>query len=102
MIRSSTVVSASCLAVIASALSGCAAVPRVLSLLHLRSSTPALAVRPVETASLKRPQVTLDDRLYGDAKAAIEVRDYSRALDLLQFAKQQNPKDGRILNALGV
>jgi hypothetical protein len=42
------------------------------------------------------------DGFYGDAVAAIDRRDYGRALDLLQLARQHKADDVRVLNALGV
>lgn len=41
------------------------------------------------------------DGFYADAVAAIEARDYGRALDLLQLARRER-RDVRVLNAFGV
>ena len=57
-------------------------------------------VRPVET---KPAQAMLQhDPLYESAVVAINERDYGRALDYLQAAKDKNPGNVKILNALGV
>jgi hypothetical protein len=57
-------------------------------------------VRPVDTLS------TLDsaqhDTLYESAVAAINAREYARALDYLQAAKAKDPRNLKALNALGV
>lgn len=89
------------IAVAAGSVSGCAVAPKLLSFLHLRSG-PQLAVRPAASAPLEASTVSPSDRIYEDAKRAIEVRDYAQALDLLQLAKQRTPNDSRVLNALGV
>lgn len=60
----------------------------------------ALKVRPASTNA--DTGVTLADLLYGDAVSAINRRDYARALDLLQAAREKAPGDVRILNAFGV
>lgn len=87
--------------VTAGSLSGCAMAPKVLSFLHLRRSSPAVAIRSTLTPA-EVAKVSPEDQLYQDAKRAIEARDYASALDLLQLAKQRSPNDSRVLNALGV
>jgi len=87
---------------LAGGLGGCAQTSKLLSLLHIgRSEQPKLAIRPLETP-VETPQVAAEDRVYGQAKAAIEARDYATALELLQIARQRAPNDGRVLNAMGV
>jgi len=92
-----------CVTVSALALSldGCATASRIWA--RITEKPAKLEVRPVtvETASLTS-QTTAVDRLYDQAKRAIARRDYATALDLLQLAKQGDPRDVRVLNALGV
>lgn len=68
------------------------------------ASTPPPArlveVRPVHTAT-PSPD-TAAGNLYQAAVSAIERRDYARALDLLQAARDSAPQDARVLNAFGV
>jgi hypothetical protein len=59
-----------------------------------------LRVRPVENVSSLTPAQS--DPLYESAVTAINSREYARALDYLQQAKAQNPKNIQVLNALGV
>ncbi|HEY1929702.1 MAG TPA: tetratricopeptide repeat protein [Caulobacteraceae bacterium] len=62
---------------------------------------PELKVRPIPLAApgaLYRP----DEGLYRDAASAINQRDYGLALDLLQAARDRDPNDPRVFNALGV
>jgi len=91
-------------AAMAAGLGGCAQTTKLLSFLHLRhAEQPELAVRPASTLMEEAvAPASAEDRLYVEAKAAIEGRDYAKALELLQVAKQNRPSDGRILNALGV
>jgi hypothetical protein len=57
-------------------------------------------VRPVDTLSaLGSAQ---HDTLYESAVAAINAREYARALDYLQAAKAKDPRNLKALNALGV
>jgi tetratricopeptide (TPR) repeat protein len=42
------------------------------------------------------------DSYYADAAAAIDRRDYGRALELLQAARARTPQDVRVINAFGV
>lgn len=72
------------------ALSGCAGLP---------GNSSWVSVRPVQTETALVDPL---DSLYGSAKAAIERRDYGRALELLQAARSRGGEDGRILNALAV
>jgi hypothetical protein len=87
---------------LAGGLGGCAQTSKLLSFLHIgRSEQPKLAIRPVETP-VDTSQIVPEDRVYNQAKAAIEARDYATALELLQIARQRAPNDGRLLNAMGV
>jgi hypothetical protein len=43
-----------------------------------------------------------DEGLYRDAASAIAQRDYGRALDLLEAARDRDPRDPRVPNAFGV
>jgi hypothetical protein len=57
-------------------------------------------VRPIEnmTGLTSSPH----DRLYESAASAINARDYGRALDYLQAARDRDPRNVKALNALGV
>jgi hypothetical protein len=57
-------------------------------------------VRPVMTNTAGNGDA--DDLLYRSAAAAIGDRDYNRALDYLQAAREKQPRDVRVLNAFGV
>lgn len=57
-------------------------------------------VRPVLTKSADDGNT--DDTLYSSAVAAIGDRDYARALDYLQAAREKHLDDVRVLNAFGV
>jgi hypothetical protein len=59
---------------------------------------PNLVVKPVKGAPWKSSY----DARYDSAVSAIGDRDYGRALEYLQQAKERNAKDARVLNALGV
>jgi len=57
-------------------------------------------IRPVDTLSaLGSAQ---HDMLYESAVAAVNAREYARALDYLQAAKAKDPRNLKALNALGV
>jgi hypothetical protein len=92
-------------AAMAGGLGGCAQTSQLLSFLHIGGGAARekskLAVRAIETP-VELAQTSAQDRLYDQAKTAIEKRDYASALDLLQLAKQRDPNDGRVLNAMGV
>src|SRR5712664_2090436 len=77
--------------VLALAANGCASVqppPRMVE------------VRPAKTPA--EPPGSAADNLYRGAVAAVGRRDYARALDLLQAARDRAPQDVRVLNAFGV
>ena len=57
-------------------------------------------MRPVDTLSVQSSNPR--DPLYESAVAAINERDYGRALDYLQAAKAKDPRNVKTLNALGV
>jgi LytR cell envelope-related transcriptional attenuator len=57
-------------------------------------------VRPARTPA--EPPASAADNLYRMAVAAVDRRDYARALDLLQAARDRTPQDARVLNAFGV
>jgi len=77
-------------AVAAAALSSCAPV------LHDANLVRVTPVRSAEAG------VTRTDSTYANAIVAIDRRDYARALELLQMARQHNAGDVRVLNAMGV
>lgn len=64
--------------------------------------THAARVTPVSPNVTGSEVASAQDRLYARAVWAIESRDYGRALDILQLAKDANPNDPRVLTALGV
>lgn len=79
-------------------LGACAMVPRFAQLFqHHRQ----VKITPVET-----PLVAVggqpDDSQYASAAHAIEVRDYTVALDYLQAARDRKADDVRVMNAFGV
>jgi tetratricopeptide (TPR) repeat protein len=78
-------------AAMAAGLSSCAALPHFIHWVKIRPISSA----PSQTAHR-------EDGYYGSAKAAIARRDYARALDLLQAARDAKPDDVRTLNAFGV
>lgn len=53
-------------------------------------------------AEAANKSVAADDAYYQSAVTAIASKDYALALDYLQAAKASDPKDVRVLNALGV
>jgi hypothetical protein len=83
-------------------LSACALFPHNRPwLAFLPHSRPTVRVRPIAPAApgLVSPA---DEGLYRDAASAIGRRDYGRALDLLQAARDRDPRDPRVPNAFGV
>ncbi|WP_374575606.1 LytR C-terminal domain-containing protein [Phenylobacterium sp.] len=72
-------------------LGGCAFLPKVA---HWARVTPVHAADDAKAGTV--------DGYYADAAAAIERRDYARALEALQLARGQAPDDVRVLNAFGV
>ncbi|HEX4711040.1 LytR C-terminal domain-containing protein [Phenylobacterium sp.] len=77
--------------VLALGANGCASVPPPARMVE---------VRPARTAA--EPPGSAAGNLYQAAVAAIDRRDYARALDLLQAARDHAPQDARVLNAFGV
>jgi hypothetical protein len=60
-------------------------------------------IRPVTTPTASaQPRKDARSAYYQSAVRAIEVRDYALALDLLQTARAQDPKDPAVINAFGV
>jgi hypothetical protein len=83
-------------------LSACALLPHGRPwLAFLTHPRPQVHVRPIEPAA-PGPVLPADEGLYRDAASAIGRRDYGRALDLLQAARDRNPRDPRVPNAFGV
>jgi LytR cell envelope-related transcriptional attenuator len=60
----------------------------------------SLAVRPIPLPA--GALVLANEGYYRDAVRAINARDYGRALDYLQAAREKQPDDVRVLNAFGV
>lgn len=65
-----------------------------------RTSSRPLQITAVTTPSA--PAASKADLYYASAVKAIDRRDYALALDMLQAAREQNPRDPRVLNAFGV
>jgi len=86
-------------AVLALGLSACG---HVQGLAHLARPAPWVKSTPVVSEPLPEDPAAGRDRLYRQAVAAIEQRDYGLALDLLQLARSSGPDDARVLNGLGV
>ncbi|HEY2052271.1 MAG TPA: tetratricopeptide repeat protein [Caulobacteraceae bacterium] len=83
-------------------LSACALFPHSRPwLAFLPHPRPQVHVRPIEPAT-PGPVMPADEGLYRDAASAIAQRDYGRALDLLQAARDRDPRDPRVPNAFGV
>ena len=63
-----------------------------------------LGARPVKVTAVHTPSAPASkiDLYYGGAVRAIEARDYARALDFLQTARDIAPDDVRVINAFGV
>ncbi|HEX5379998.1 MAG TPA: LytR C-terminal domain-containing protein [Phenylobacterium sp.] len=72
-------------------LGGCAGLPHFSHWVSIRQVKP-----PAERMMAR------EDGYYAGAKNAITRRDYARALELLQAARNAKPDDARILNAFGV
>ena len=83
-------------------LSACALLPkdRPSWLAFLPHAPPRVSVRTVPTAV--GATLPADEGLYRDAASAINQRDYATALDLLEAARDRDPRDPRVLNAFGV
>lgn len=58
------------------------------------------SVRPVTAGA--ETVVDIEDQYYAGAVAAIDDRDYAKALDMLQAARALKAQDVRVLNAFGV
>jgi len=97
-------------------LGGCASLPSRIAHLFGRPTTVETRAIKQETklskvVNLASPEAadapailasSRADRFYDRAVTALKVRDYGRALDLLQLARSEAPDDVRVLNALGV
>ena len=80
-----------CASALALGVNGCASV---------QPPAKMVEIRPAGTAP--EPPGSAVTNLYQAAVSAIERRDYTRALDLLQDARDRAPQDARVLNAFGV
>ncbi|HEX5262944.1 MAG TPA: LytR C-terminal domain-containing protein [Phenylobacterium sp.] len=80
-----------CASALALGVNGCASV---------QPPAKMVEIRPAGTAP--EPPGSAVTNLYQAAVSAIERRDYPRALDLLQDARDRAPQDARVLNAFGV
>lgn len=79
---------------------GCAHVPKFLSWLRPRPNYAKINAVPVQLA--QEEPMAAEDKLYAESVRAIEDRDYGKALDVLQLARDAKPDDARVLTALGV
>ena len=79
-------------------LGACAVLPRIAQVFqHHRQ----VRITPIAAPLLAAGGLP-DDSQYASAAHAIEVRDYSAALDYLQAARERKSNDVRVLNAFGV
>ena len=69
-----------------------------MALLGCMPVTDAPQIRPLQSAAT----APVRDMLYESAISAIDKRDYARALDYLQQARLRDPRNPRVLNAMGV
>lgn len=83
-------------------LGGCATVGNLVSRLSGHKPAPQLQARAAPTGASEQPAAPPADRLYEAAARNIRERDYAKALDILQIARERTPDDARVLNALGV
>lgn len=74
---------------------GCAHLPQLVSWVKVKPMVTRADMKPVGTQATS-------DRLYADAVAAIDKRNYGEAIDLLQVARDAHPDDARVLTAMGV
>ena len=81
-------------------LSGCSTVPKLWA--KLQGPRAELTVTPLKLQAATAAPAGRSDRAYAAARAAILRRDYPLALDMLQLAREDAPRDARVLNALGV
>ncbi len=72
------------------------------ALARLVRPAPWVKATPVAVAAAPEAPDEGRNRIYRQAVAAIEQRDYGLALDLLQLARTAAPGDARVLNGLGV
>lgn len=84
------------IAVSAVALAGCQ------SVISRFAQTGHLSIRPVPVSAPARDPSAGANEIYEHAAEAIDRREYGRALDLLQLARDGAPNDPRVLSALGV
>ena len=87
------------LSTLAMGLAGCS---HVQSFARLVRPAPLVKTTAIAAAPAQQAPEAGRERLYRQAVAAIEHRDYGLALDLLQLARSAGPDDARILNGLGV
>jgi len=80
-------------------LGACAVIPRFAQVFQHHHHQ--VQITPIETPLLAAGGLP-DDNQYASAAHAIEVRDYSAALDYLQAARERKADDVRVLNAFGV
>lgn len=85
--------------VLAMGLGGCS---HVQSLARLVLPAPMVKTTAIAAAPVQQAPEAGRERLYRQAVAAIDQRDYGLALDLLQLARSAGPDDARVLNGLGV
>jgi len=84
------------------ALGGCASANRFVMRILGHKQVEQAQVRASFHETAQVATGTPADRMYKAATTYIEARDYGRALDMLQLAKEAAPNDVRVLNALGV
>jgi hypothetical protein len=79
-------------------LGACAVLPRLAQVFQHHHQVQITPIPAPLLAAAGLP----DDSQYASAAHAIEVRDYSTALDYLQAARERKADDVRVLNAFGV
>jgi tetratricopeptide (TPR) repeat protein len=83
-------------------LGGCQHLERFAEWAGFHAADHSVKVTPVPVNAPPPTANAREDALYEQAVAAIEQRDYGRALDVLQLAREARENDPRVLSAMGV
>ena len=87
------------LSALAMGMAGCS---HIQSIARLVRPAPLVKTTAIAPAPAQQAPEAGRERLYRQAVAAMDQRDYGLALDLLQLARSAGPDDARVLNGLGV
>ena len=87
------------LGALAMCMAGCG---HIQSIARLVRPAPLVKTTAIATAPAQQAPEAARERLYRQAVAAMDQRDYGLALDLLQLARSAGSDDARVLNGLGV